>query len=216
MFWFFGHEACGILAPQPGIEPAPPTLEGKVLSTGPPGKSQMCIIYTTHTYGEREGRVRGVIGLKDPTRLVVWSRSPLAPWVSNSGGRKCHLKGLVGMQVLRPSWGAAQVNWCWSCGAHFKKLYFSMSQGRTFIYCPCDGLKGEKFEREIGRDWERGLWFFSSSSTLFGKYDFLLETRSGQWGPSRLLSDWTGGRETRGVNHEPQSPWSGMLVRSRQ
>ena len=21
MFWFFGHEACGILAPQPGIEP---------------------------------------------------------------------------------------------------------------------------------------------------------------------------------------------------
>ena len=29
MFWFFGHEACGILAPQPGIEPASPALEGK-------------------------------------------------------------------------------------------------------------------------------------------------------------------------------------------
>ena len=39
MFWFFGHEACGILTPQPGIEPAPPALEGKVLTTGPPGKS---------------------------------------------------------------------------------------------------------------------------------------------------------------------------------
>ena len=39
MFWFFGHEACGILAPRPGIEPAPPALEGKVLTTGPPGKS---------------------------------------------------------------------------------------------------------------------------------------------------------------------------------
>ena len=25
---FFGCEACGILAPQPGIEPAPPALEG--------------------------------------------------------------------------------------------------------------------------------------------------------------------------------------------
>ena len=39
MFWFFDHEACGILAPWPGIEPAPHALEGKVLTTGPPGKS---------------------------------------------------------------------------------------------------------------------------------------------------------------------------------
>ena len=29
----------GILAPQPGIEPKPRALEGKVLSTGPPRKS---------------------------------------------------------------------------------------------------------------------------------------------------------------------------------
>ena len=35
----FGRKACGILAPQPGIEPAPPALEGEVLTTGPPGKS---------------------------------------------------------------------------------------------------------------------------------------------------------------------------------
>ena len=39
MFWFFGLEACGILAPRPGIEPAPPALEDEVLTTGPPGKS---------------------------------------------------------------------------------------------------------------------------------------------------------------------------------
>ena len=39
MFWFFGHKPYGILSPQPGIEPAPPALEGKVLTTGPPGKS---------------------------------------------------------------------------------------------------------------------------------------------------------------------------------
>ena len=39
MFWFFGLEAGGILAPQPGIEPTPPTLEGKVLNIGTPGKS---------------------------------------------------------------------------------------------------------------------------------------------------------------------------------
>ena len=36
---FFSHRACGILAPQPGIEPARPALVDEVLSTGPPGKS---------------------------------------------------------------------------------------------------------------------------------------------------------------------------------
>ena len=40
MFCFFGHKACGISAPGPGIEQAPPALEGEVLTTGPPGKSQ--------------------------------------------------------------------------------------------------------------------------------------------------------------------------------
>ena len=39
MFQFSGPKACGILAPQSGIKPPPPTLEGEVLITGPPGKS---------------------------------------------------------------------------------------------------------------------------------------------------------------------------------
>ena len=34
----FGREACGILAPKPGIKPASVPLEGEVLTTGPPGK----------------------------------------------------------------------------------------------------------------------------------------------------------------------------------
>ena len=38
-FLFCGHKTCGILAPRPGIEPAPPALEGKVLTAGPPEKS---------------------------------------------------------------------------------------------------------------------------------------------------------------------------------
>ena len=33
---FYGHKACGILAPRPGIEPVAPALEGEVLTTGPP------------------------------------------------------------------------------------------------------------------------------------------------------------------------------------
>ena len=44
MFWFFGHEACGTFAPRPGIEPAPPALEGEVLTTGLPAKSQHSLI----------------------------------------------------------------------------------------------------------------------------------------------------------------------------
>ena len=32
--------ACGILVPQPGIEPVFPALQGGILTTGPPGKSQ--------------------------------------------------------------------------------------------------------------------------------------------------------------------------------
>ena len=39
MFWFFGHGACEILAPQLGIEPTPPALEGKASTTRQPGKS---------------------------------------------------------------------------------------------------------------------------------------------------------------------------------
>ena len=39
MFCGFGPEACGILVPPPGVEPAPPALEGEVLITGPPGAS---------------------------------------------------------------------------------------------------------------------------------------------------------------------------------
>ena len=45
MYWFFGYKAHGILAPQPGMKPAPPALEGKVLTTGPPGKSQFSMYF---------------------------------------------------------------------------------------------------------------------------------------------------------------------------
>ena len=55
MFWFFGPKAHRILAPQPGIEPTPPALEGKVLTTGLLGKSQhfsviLDLIYLLNRY----------------------------------------------------------------------------------------------------------------------------------------------------------------------
>ena len=41
MFWFFGQEACGILAPRPGVETTPPASEGEISITGPLGKSPL-------------------------------------------------------------------------------------------------------------------------------------------------------------------------------
>ena len=44
MFWFFGHEACGMLVPQPEIKLAPPALEGEAVTTVLPGKSIVSIL----------------------------------------------------------------------------------------------------------------------------------------------------------------------------
>ena len=44
MFCCFGHEACGVLALRPRIEPSHPALEGEVLTTGPSEKSLLCFL----------------------------------------------------------------------------------------------------------------------------------------------------------------------------
>ena len=43
---FFGHKACGILAPQLGLKPTSPALEGEVLITRPPQKFLHCLLST--------------------------------------------------------------------------------------------------------------------------------------------------------------------------
>ena len=43
-FMFWDLETCGILAPRPGIEPAPTPLEDEVLTTEPSGKSPSDIL----------------------------------------------------------------------------------------------------------------------------------------------------------------------------
>ena len=57
MFFFFNHNVCGVLAPWPGTEPAPPTLEGKVLTSGLQGSSQEYLIFyilILHIFLEKE------------------------------------------------------------------------------------------------------------------------------------------------------------------
>ena len=41
MLWCFGHKTREVLAPWSVMEPVPPALEDKVLTTKPPGKSHL-------------------------------------------------------------------------------------------------------------------------------------------------------------------------------
>ena len=51
--------ACGILVPQPRIEPAAPALEGGFPTTEPPGKSQVSpVLFSRLVYGSPSQRVR--------------------------------------------------------------------------------------------------------------------------------------------------------------
>ena len=43
MFLVLGCEACGILVPQSGIGPTTSALEGRFLTTGPPGRSLLTL-----------------------------------------------------------------------------------------------------------------------------------------------------------------------------
>ena len=52
-FGFFGREACGILVPQEGIEPARPALEDKVLTTGPPRSPNTTLLFASYHTQER-------------------------------------------------------------------------------------------------------------------------------------------------------------------
>ena len=60
MFGFIDHEACGILALQPGTELVFSALEGEVLTSGLPGKSLE--LHLSHIPGIRDGK-RAVVEL---------------------------------------------------------------------------------------------------------------------------------------------------------
>ena len=57
MFWFFGHESCGILALWSGIKPISPALKGEDLTSGLPGKSQEFNLSDTSRCSLEYGRV---------------------------------------------------------------------------------------------------------------------------------------------------------------
>ena len=66
----FSCDAYGILAPQPGAEPAPPALEGDVLHTGLPGKS-----WGEHLWEWGQSNSWGDQTMREPFR--TWLKSSL-------------------------------------------------------------------------------------------------------------------------------------------
>ena len=48
-FFFFFATSCGLQDPWPGIEPCPQQRKHQALTTGPPGNSQICIIFMVFT-----------------------------------------------------------------------------------------------------------------------------------------------------------------------
>ena len=60
--------ACGILVPQPGITPVSPSLRGRFLTTGPPGKSS--------SVSETAGVI--VVVIQSPSRVQLFA----TPWTA--------------------------------------------------------------------------------------------------------------------------------------
>ena len=89
MFGFFSSEACGILAPRPGIELAPPALEGEVLTTGPPGKSLTPFHLSRSYLGYLQGRESLVFTSKQTYVLHLKSDSRFI-FFENQGNNNKH------------------------------------------------------------------------------------------------------------------------------
>ena len=79
MFWFFGLQGMWDLSSRPGIEPTPPALEGKVLTTGLPGKSPVpeILCQTLCELVTSSWSTEGFSGLVFPLEVMIIYRCPI-------------------------------------------------------------------------------------------------------------------------------------------
>ena len=84
MFWFFGNEACAILASPLYISPAPPALKGEVWTTGPPGKSLNLPLKFLYRHRQLEDVWRRGCGWR-VTHRVPLSYSGSVNWCGHCG-----------------------------------------------------------------------------------------------------------------------------------
>ena len=78
MFPFFDHGGCGVLAPWPGIEPTPSALEGEVLTTEQPGRSQIFTFIITLKYLRKESFLKGFFFFSVFFKLLIREGNDIA------------------------------------------------------------------------------------------------------------------------------------------
>ena len=78
--WLFGHEACGILATQSGIEPTPPALKDEVLTTGPSGKSPRLLPSLKRQAGSLLPEAAGIVEKYSPLTFYPFLPLNTASW----------------------------------------------------------------------------------------------------------------------------------------
>ena len=82
MFWFFGHQAFGILTPWPGIKPTPSALEGRVLTGGLPGKSLMICLDMYNSLHLKHGCPISILLLTECKTSVIWLLWDIKLWTA--------------------------------------------------------------------------------------------------------------------------------------
>ena len=111
LFFFFQFlsTACGTLIPLPGIEPTVPALEGRVLTTGPPGESKAFPFLN-----------RKIWVLTDwpslPHQMPV-ALIPLNPWLPARTRQPPHQQPSPALQALLRPFSYLQIVFC------LKELY---------------------------------------------------------------------------------------------
>ena len=112
--WFFGQEACGILASRPGIEPGPAAVGGEVLTNRLPGTSLQRILKVIPLFiyliliapgspSRRTGFSPPCISHFEAPHFRAWVQEPVCPLAVARVPTSCSTRGSVALRHVGSS-----------------------------------------------------------------------------------------------------------------